>query len=246
MKTIFPILLMFLTGLTANAQNNTAKTFESDAFETTNGHLTITFIGHATLMIEAGNQVIHVDPVSREADYSLLPKGDLILITHEHGDHLDKKAITMVTKSDTKILCSQSCKGLIDNASVLVNGEKQTVGGWDIEAVPAYNIINKRPDGLPYHPKGNGNGYIITYGGKRFYIAGDTENIPEMGDLKNIAVAFLPMNLPYTMTPQMTALAAKSFTPAILYPYHFGETNPKLLTDLLKDTPIEVRIRKLK
>lgn len=246
MKKTIPILLMFLTGLSGYAQNNPGKTFESDTFETSKGRLSITFIGHATLMIKAGNQVVHIDPVAREADYSLLPKADLILITHEHGDHLDKKAIAMVSSPDTKIICSLSCKGLIDNATVLVNGEKQTVGDWDIEAVPAYNIINKRPDGLAYHPKGNGNGYIITYGGKRFYIAGDTENIPEMGDLKNIAVAFLPMNLPYTMTPQMAALAAKSFTPAILYPYHFGETNPKLLTDLLKDTPIEVRIRKLK
>jgi L-ascorbate metabolism protein UlaG (beta-lactamase superfamily) len=247
MKTTIPLLMMVLTGFTGYAQeNNPAKTFEKDTFETRKGKMTITFIGHATLMIEGGNQVIHIDPVSKEADYSLLPKADLILITHEHYDHLDKKAVAMITKAQTKIMVSLSCKGLIDNALVLANGEKQSFGDWNIEAVPAYNIVNKRPDGNTYHPKGSGNGYVITYGGKRLYISGDTENIPEMANLRNIDIAFLPMNLPYTMTPQMVAVAAKSFMPAILYPYHFGDTNPQLLVDLLKDTPIEVRIRKMK
>ncbi|MEI6678461.1 MAG: MBL fold metallo-hydrolase [Mariniphaga sp.] len=149
MKKTIPILLMFLTELWGYAQNNPGKIFESDTFETSKGRLSITFIGHATLMIEAENQVVHIDPVSREADYSLLPKADLILITHEHSDHLDKKAIAMVSSPDTKIRCSLSCKGLIDNATVLVNEEKLTIGSWDIEAVPAFNIINKRPEDSP-------------------------------------------------------------------------------------------------
>jgi len=152
----------------------------------------------------------------------------------------------MIADPQTKIIMSKSCKGLIDNGIVLLNGEQKNLGDWVIEAVPAYNLQNKRPDGLPFHPKGNGNGYVISYGGKRIYVAGDTENVPEMGNLKKIDIAFLPMNLPYTMTPQMVADGAKSFMPVVLYPYHYGETNPQLLVDLMKATPIEVIIRKMK
>jgi L-ascorbate metabolism protein UlaG (beta-lactamase superfamily) len=246
MKTLISIFLILAVLIGTVHAITTEKTFEKDTFKTTKGDLVITFIGHGTLMIEAGKKVIHIDPVSKEADYAVLPKGDIILITHEHADHLDKKALALITRPDTKTIISKSCKGLIDNALILVNGEKKTFGDLIIEAVPAYNIVNKRPDGIAYHPKGNGNGYVINFGGKRIYIGGDTENIPEMADLKNIDIAFLPMNLPYTMTPQMVASGARSFMPRILYPYHLGDTNPQLLVDLLKDTPIEVRVRKMK
>lgn len=238
---------MILITATGNAQPaNTVKTFEKDTFKTSTGNIVITFIGHGTLMIEAGKKVIHVDPVTAQADYSTLPKADIILVTHEHGDHLDKKALAVITQPQTKIVISLSCKGQVDNAQVLLNGEEQYFDDIKIEAVPAYNIVNKRADGIAFHPKGNGNGYVINFGSKRIYVAGDTENLPEMATLKNIDIAFLPMNLPYTMTPQMVADATKSFIPAILYPYHYGETNPQLLVDLLKDTPIKVRIRKMK
>jgi len=247
MKTFISLLMMIFIGLAGNTQTTgTVKAFEKDTFTTEKGPLIITFIGHGTLMIEAGNQVIHIDPVSSAADYSLFPKADLILITHEHGDHLDKKAVALISSPQTKTIVSQSCKGQIDNALVLLNGETKSFGDVKIEAVPAYNIVNKRPDGGAYHPKGDGNGYIVNYGGKRIYVAGDTENTPEMAGLKLIDIAFLPMNLPYTMTPQMAADGAKSFMPGILYPYHFGDTDPQILVDLLKDTKIEVRIRKLK
>ena len=130
------------------------------------------------------------------------------------------------------------------------NGDIQIIEGFRIEAVPAYNIEHMRSPGVPFHPKGAGNGYIVTFGDKRVYIAGDTENTPEMKSLKGINVAFLPMNLPYTMTPEMVADAAKAFRPKILYPYHlgyhYGNTDTAKLTELLKDTPgIEVRIRKM-
>lgn len=247
MKTFIPFLMMIFIGLAGNAQTSgTVKTFEKDTFTTEKGPLIITFIGHGTLMIEAGKTVIHIDPVSREADYSLLPKADIILITHEHGDHLDKKAIALVTMPQTKTIVSPSCKGQIENAIVMLNGETKSFGDLKIEAVPAYNIVNKRPDGGAYHPKGNGNGYIINFSGKRIYVAGDTENTPEMAALKNIDIAFLPMNLPYTMTPQMVADGAKSFMPRILYPYHFGDTDPQVLVDLLKDAKIDVRVRRMK
>jgi L-ascorbate metabolism protein UlaG (beta-lactamase superfamily) len=246
MKKLLTCTMILLSILTGNSQtNNPIKTFEKDSFETSKGKLTITFIGHGTLMIEAGKTIIHIDPVSREADYSILPKGDLILITHEHGDHLDLKAMAQVTQAKTKIIASQSCSGKIENARIMTNGMEQSFNDITVTAVPAYNIVNKR-DGNPYHPKGNGNGYVITYGGKRIYVAGDTENIPEMALLKEIDIAFLPMNLPYTMTPQMVADGARSFMPKVLYPYHMGDTNPQLLVDLLKGSNIEVRIRKMK
>jgi L-ascorbate metabolism protein UlaG (beta-lactamase superfamily) len=126
------------------------------------------------------------------------------------------------------------------------NGDKKSVDGIEVEAFPAYNIVNMRAPGQPFHPKGTGNGYIITFGDKRIYVAGDTENTPEMKALKNIDVAFLPMNLPYTMTPTMVADAAMAFKPKILYPYHYGDTNTSEIVDLLKNTTTEVRIRDLK
>jgi L-ascorbate metabolism protein UlaG (beta-lactamase superfamily) len=246
MKKLIFTAMILLAVLIVNSQSTSqVKVFEKDKYETSKGELSITFIGHGTLMVEAGNTVIHIDPVSREADYSVLPKADIILITHEHGDHLDKTAIEKISTPQTKIVVSRSCNGKIDHADVLNNGEEKSFGDVNIKAVPAYNIVHLT-NGNPYHPKGNGNGYVITFGDKKVYVAGDTENIPEMAELKGIDIAFLPMNLPYTMTPEMVAAGARSFMPKILYPYHMGETDPQLLVNLLKGSPIEVKIRKLK
>jgi L-ascorbate metabolism protein UlaG (beta-lactamase superfamily) len=126
------------------------------------------------------------------------------------------------------------------------NGDVLTVQGIKIEAVPAYNIVQKRPDGQPFHPKGSGNGYILNFDKTRVYVAGDTESIPEMKQLQKIDIALLPMNLPYTMTPEMVADAAKAFQPKILYPYHYGQTDPNKLIDLLKDSKTQVRVRQMK
>ncbi len=218
-----------------------------DTIKTEGGDLAITLIGHGTLAFAYQGKVVHVDPWSRLADYSQMPKADLILITHEHSDHLDPKAIETLRKDSTVILLTQACAEKVPGGKIIKNGETQTVAGLKIEAVPAYNIVQKRPDGTAFHPKGSGNGYVLNFGKTRVYVAGDTENIAEMKNLKNIAVAFLPMNLPYTMTPEQAAEAAKVFMPNILYPYHFGQTDPKRLVELLKDAKgIEVRIRDLK
>ena len=218
--------------------------FEQDAIKTSAGNLTITFIGHGTLMFSFDGKIIHVDPVSREADYTDMPKADLILITHEHGDHLDPKVVELLRKDGTSVVLTEACAGRVDGGIVMHNGDVETVQDLRIEAIPAYNIIHKRGDGTPYHPKGRGNGYIITFGDKRVYVAGDTENTPEMKRLKNIDVAFLPMNVPYTMTPEMVADAARAFKPKIVYPYHYGRTDPNKLVDLLKDAKgIDVRVR---
>lgn len=223
-----------------------ASPLEKDTFPTPDGDLTITFIGHASLMFSYSGKTIHVDPVTREGDYTVMPKADLILVTHEHGDHLDPEAITAISKDATKIVYTALCAEKLPGGVVIKTGDTQTVAGFAIEAVPAYNILHKRDGGQPFHPKGNGNGYIITFGDKRIYVAGDTENIPEMKNLKNIAIAFLPMNLPYTMTPEMCADAAKMFTPKVLYPYHYGATDTSKLVKLLEGSGIEVRIRTLK
>jgi L-ascorbate metabolism protein UlaG (beta-lactamase superfamily) len=222
-------------------------TFETDTIKTSAGDLKIAFLGHGSLYFTFGGKVIHVDPFSAVADYSTLPKADIILLAHEHMDHLDLKALNPVRTDKTIVVLPEVCAKQVEGGLVMKNGDVKTVGGLKIEAVPAYNIVHKRDTGQPFHPKDVGNGYIITFGDKRVYVAGDTENIPEMKNIKNIDVAFLPMNLPYTMTPEMAADAAKNIKPKILYPYHFGETDTSKLLSLLKDTKeIEVRIRKMK
>ena len=220
--------------------------FEEDKIKTSAGDLIITFVGHGTIMMSFGGRIIHVDPVIQMADYTKMPKADLILITHEHPDHFDLNAINLIKTAKTKIVTTETVARQISDTNIMKYGDVRTIEGLRIEAVPAYNLVNMRSPGNPFHPKGIGNGYIITFGNKRLYIAGDTENTPEMKNLKDIDVAFLPMNLPYTMTPEMVADAAKAFRPKILYPYHYGKTDTAKLTELLKDTPgIEVRIRQM-
>jgi L-ascorbate metabolism protein UlaG (beta-lactamase superfamily) len=233
------------------SQPQREKKFEVDTIPTKTGDLKITFIGHATLMIEYGDKVIHVDPWTKLADYAKLPKGDLILITHDHTDHLDPRAVRAARGDDTAVIAPWSCEGRVGQAIFLQNGNAQTLQGFRVEAVPAYNMVDPaQPGKRIYHPKGDirreGNGYVITAGETRLYVAGDTENTPEMKKLEKIDIAFLPMNMPYTMTPAMVADAAKAIKPKILYPYHYGETDPNELVNLLKDSPgIEVRIRKM-
>ncbi|MGZ5496824.1 MAG: MBL fold metallo-hydrolase [Candidatus Aminicenantales bacterium] len=236
------VLALGLAGLSA-AQPR----FEKDVIPTAKGDLEITFLGHASLMMAFDGKTIYVDPYGDVADYSALPKADLVLLTHEHFDHLDPKALKAILKTDTVIIGSKSCAPkLPDGALIMANGDARSVLGLAIRAIPAYNIAHKRPDGAPFHPKGSGNGYVVTFGGKQVYIAGDTENTPEMKALPSIDIAFLPMNLPYTMSPDQVADAAKAFRPRVLYPYHYGDTDTSKLVKLLQgEKEIEVRIRKL-
>ena len=235
-------LLIAVSGANALAQE-----FEKETMATSAGDLEITFIGHGTLMFTFDGKVIHVDPWSRLADYAKMPKGDVILLTHEHRDHLDPKALNRIRTGKSAVVSNKACADQIHGAVVMKNGDIKKIQGLEIEAVPAYNLVHMRSEGVPFHPKGRGNGYVITFGDKKVYVAGDTENTPEMKSLKGIDVAFLPMNLPYTMTPEMVADAARAFKPKILYPYHYGDTDPSRIVDLLKDQPeIEVRIRKMR
>jgi L-ascorbate metabolism protein UlaG (beta-lactamase superfamily) len=242
MKSVVPLALLIAA---SGAWSQTgANTKASDVLSFPSGELRITFIGHGTLMLDWKGWIIHVDPVSREADYTKLPKADLILITHEHADHLDPKAVAQIRQAGTRIVANEAAAKALSGAEVLHNGEAITINGVNILAIAAYNTTPGREH---FHPRGRGNGYVLDFAGQRVYIAGDTEVTREMLGLKDIAVAFLPMNQPYTMTPEQVAEAARALRPRILYPYHYGETDPARLPALLKDLPeVEVRIRDLR
>ena len=215
----------------------------SDTIRAAGGNITITPINHATLQIAHANAVIDVDPVA-QADFGSLPAPTLILVTDIHGDHLDPVTIARLKTPVTKIVAPAAVAAKIDGAIVMANGETKDVDGVRIEAVPMYNLQRGPSAGQVFHEKGRGNGYILTLGGKRIYIAGDTECTAEMKALKNIDVAFLPMNLPYTMPPAEAADCVKAFKPAIVYPYHYRGQDLQQFAAALKDTPgVEVRIR---
>ena len=240
-KILLAIILLLTIQISAQNQ------FEKDIIKTSAGDLEITFIGHGTLMFTFNGIVIHVDPYNKLAEYSTLPKADIILITHHHGDHFDPEAIKKIRKENTTVILTELCAEKFEGGTIMKNGDVKTIGEIQIEVVPAYNLVHMRESGEPFHIKGTCNGYVITFGEKRVYVAGDTENTPEMKALEEIDIAFLPMNLPYTMTPEMVADAAKAFKPKILYPYHFGETDVSKIVDLMKDEKeVEVRVRKMK
>ena len=237
---VITLLFIFIFSTSVSAQ----KQLKKDTIATSGGNLEVTFVGHGTLMFSFGGKIIHVDPWGKSSDYSKMPKADMVLITHDHRDHLDADALAKIRTDQTQLILTETCAVKLGSGTVMKNGDVKTIDGLTIEAVPAYNLVHKRKNGKPFHPNGSGNGYVILFGDKRVYVAGDTENIPEMKTLKRIDIAFLPMNLPYTMTPEMVADAAKAFKPKVLYPYHYGKTDTSKLVQLLKDSKeIEVRIR---
>jgi len=237
-------LLVVFSILLASASHSSGQgKFVSDIIKTRSGNLKISFIGHSSLMFEFNGKIIQIDPWSQLADYAKLPKADLILVTHHHQDHLDTNAIKLLSKSGTKIILTGAVFDIIKKGTVMKNGDTMSVEGIKIEAVPAYNITEGREK---FHPKGRDNGYILNIGDKRIYIAGDTENIPEMASIKNIDIAFLPANQPYTMLPEQVADAAGKIKPKILYPYHYGDTDLSKLEKMLSKTGVEVRLRPLK
>ena len=209
---------------------------------TGDGRVRLTVIHHASLMIEAFGQVIQIDP-SSAGNYDGLPQADLILITHAHADHLDAKMVERLTKPRTLVLGPEAVARSLPGSTVIRNGETRQWGEWSIEAVPAYNLKRGPAPGSLYHPRGEGNGYVLGSSVGRCYIAGDTEAIPEMKALQDIMVAFLPMNLPYTMTPEEAAQAARSFGPRIVYPYHYRGTDLAAFEKAMADSGVTVRMR---
>jgi L-ascorbate metabolism protein UlaG (beta-lactamase superfamily) len=244
MRTIFILMVVALSMVGAVAAQTS---FEQDVMKTSAGDVSITFIGHGTLIFDFDGKIIHVDPFGGLADYDTLPDANIVFITHQHGDHFDANALDKIRTDKTVVVLTAACADKVAGGMVVKNGDVEMVEGIKVEVVPAYNLVNKRDNGQPYHPKGEGNGYVLTFGDTRVYIAGDTENTPEMKALENIDYAFLPMNLPYTMTPEMVADAAAAFKPGVLYPYHYGDTDVSRIVELLEsEKNIEVRIRKMK
>ena len=223
----------------------TTDTYEVDVFKTKSGKTLKSYaLVHASIRIEYDGREIEIDPVTKlgnkTIDYTAMPKADYIFVTHEHGDHFDKEALKQLTGDKTQLITNKRCAEMLGYGEIMVNGQSSTFNDITVEAVPAYNISEGRTQ---FHPKGRDNGYILTIDGLRIYIAGDTEDIPEMQDIKDIDIAFLPCNQPYTMTTEQLVKAAKTVKPKVLFPYHYGQTDVKGIPAQLKDYGIDVRIR---
>ena len=214
----------------APAWAQSGAAMEEDVVPTDDGDITVHPIEHASLVLHFGSEAIYVDPVGGAALYEGLPAPTAILITHGHGDHFDLPTLEAIAGT-VPILANQDVfdqlpEALKANASALVNGAETTLNGLTVRAVAAHNTTEER---MQYHPVGVGNGYVIELGGKRVYVAGDTEPTDDMLGLTDIEMAFLPMNLPYTMTPEQAAEAVNTFKPRIVYPYHYGESDLSVL-----------------
>ena len=220
--------------------------YEVDSFTTQNGKtVSIHALVHATMRIEFDGKEIMIDPVTKlgnkTIDYMDLPKADYIFVTHEHFDHLDTVAIKQLTGSNTQLITNQRCAEMLGYGQVMANGDRlQLADDFTVEAVPAYNTTEGH---LQFHPEGRDNGFILTLDGLRIYIAGDTEDIPEMAEMKDIDIAFLPCNQPYTMTVGQLVKAARMVKPKVLFPYHYGQTDVSSIPSQLETDGIEVRIR---
>lgn len=243
-KTMAIILAML--GLSLSAYSQTPQQTEVDEFKTESGkEVKLHALVHSSIRIEFGNLELYIDPVrqlgNRTIDYTSMPQADFIFVTHEHGDHYDKDAIKQLSKVGTRFITNRRCADMQGYGLVLKNGDKEDLNlGIKVEAVPAYNTSEGRTQ---FHPKGRDNGYILNLDGLRIYIAGDTEDIPEMADIHDIDIAFLPCNQPYTMTPDQLIKAARVIKPKVLFPYHYGQTDVSTLPASLKDDGIDVRIR---
>ena len=241
MKKIF-LTLVLLCGITFAA---TAQQRQTDTFKTQSGkEVKFTCIKHASIQIEYDGMFFYIDPVTTlkpQTDYTTMPRANYIFITHEHADHFDRMALTQLVTTNTVVFTNPNVSKLFRNARVMNNGDKAVFGdSLMLEAVPAYNSTPGREQ---FHPKGRDNGYILTLDGLRIYIAGDTEDIPEMQNIKDIDIAFLPCNQPYTMTTDQLVRAAKTIKPKVLFPYHYNDTPVSKAKLQLAGTGIDVRIR---
>lgn len=241
MKTLGLFVLTLLFSNIGNCQ----KIFSKDTLKASSGDVIITFIGHGSLLLEWNEKKIYIDPSSRKADLYKFPKADMLFVTHHHGDHCDPAALKALTKEKTKTFMSEIAHEKWHQGMVLFPKQQISIDGVGITVLPAYNLVNKNEDGQPYHKEGECNSYVLTLGKLRIFIAGDTENTPEMKALKNIDAAFLPMKLPYTMNPEMVVDAVKAFKPKILFPYHYDRKFLPELEELMKQVPeVDLRIRK--
>lgn len=225
----------------------TTDNFEVDVFKTKNGKtVKIYALMHASIRMEIDGKQVLIDPVrklgERTVDYSTMPKADFLFVTHEHGDHFDKEALAQLLNEGTVLVTNRRCADMLGSGQVMANGDKKQLSDiLAVEAVPAYNTTEGHTQ---FHPKGRDNGYVLTIDGLRIYIAGDTEDVPEMAQLKDIDIAFLPCNQPYTMTTDQLLRAARVIKPQVLFPYHYSQTDVSGIGEQLKADSIDVRIRK--
>jgi L-ascorbate metabolism protein UlaG (beta-lactamase superfamily) len=233
-----------LGGVAAGAGRAQEAAMTGDAYAVEGGEVLIHPVEHASFVMTLPGMVIYNDPVGGPEKYRGLPPPGLILITHEHSDHFDVPTLTGIVGEATRLLTNPSVHDklpaeLKDRATAIGNGETTTANAVTIDAIPAHNLTADR---MQYHPVGRDNGYVLTIGGKRFYIAGDTEGVPEMLALEDIDVAFVPMNLPYTMSVEEAAPAVAAFAPAVVYPYHYRGSDIDTFARLLAESgaPTEV------
>ena len=245
MKRIITCMLAAL-GLTAAYGQQNQQSYEVDTFKTKSGKtIRCHALVHASIRVEYDGKEIEIDPVTKlgnkTVDFTAMPKADYIFITHEHQDHFDREALKILTAQQTSLVTNKRCADMLGSGKVMANGDKlQLADDITVEAVPAYNITEGRQQ---YHPKGRDNGYILTIDGLRIYIAGDTEDIPEMASVSDIDIAFLPCNQPFTMTTDQLVRAARIVKPKVLFPYHYGQTDVSKLPSQLQGDGIDVRIR---
>jgi L-ascorbate metabolism protein UlaG (beta-lactamase superfamily) len=223
----------------------------TDTIRTTRGELRLTPLYHGTVMLEFDGKVIYVDPWS-QVDYTNLPMADLIVVTHTHADHLDRAQVEKLAKPGTVIVSTPAgidtlnCAPQCGRVEPVGDADRATVMGIEIAGVPMYNLVQGSRPGQPFHHKGVGAGYILSFGDTRVYFSGDTECTPEMKALTDISIAFLAMNPPRTMTTTEAAECAKAFRPRVVYPYHYRGSNTAEFADALRGVPgVEVRLRKL-
>ena len=242
MKTFIIFMLTLCSFTITYAQQD----FETDVFKSKSGkEIKIYALMHSCIRITYNNKEIQIDPVAklrdRKVDYTAFPKADFIFVTHEHADHYDAATLKLLSAKNTQLIMNKRCVDMFGSGKVMSNGDVlQITKKMEVEAVPAYNTTEGRQQ---FHPKGRDNGYILTIDGLRIYIAGDTEDIPEMAEIKDIDIAFLPCNQPYTMTTEQLVKAAKIIKPKVLFPYHYGQTDVSMIQAQLINERIDVRIR---
>jgi len=218
-----------------------------DVFETPAGPITVHPVAHASFVMETPKGTIYVDPVGGAGRYGAYPAADLILITHQHGDHFDAGTLAGLVQEGTQIITNPGVfallpDGLKAQAREIANGDVADFANMNIEAIPAYNLTEER---LTFHPPGRDNGYVLNFEGFRVYISGDTEDTPEMRELSDIDLAFVCMNLPFTMDANAAASAVSEFAPRFVYPYHYrgrdgGTQDPEAFAKRLGTAEIEV------
>lgn len=240
-KSAFDVLILTAVFLLFSHSVN-GQYWQKDTLETSKGNVEIEVVGHCFLHFVFNRMNIYIDPIPNVADLTRLPKADLILVTHEHRDHLNTDAIEFLSKPETRVIASQSCISKMNFGQFLENEMQTTFNDIYIKAVAAYNSVNLRPDNVPYHPRGSGNGYFLVFGDKTIYISGDTEYIDEMRFFMKPDVAFVTIMMPFTMNEEMFIQTVRKLKPKILYPLYYN-VDIKSLVEKLSVVMPETKIR---